>query len=311
MQAGGPKKTTEASSGWMDILESEESGLPDKLISFMCQRLAQLVTYDRLRVVGTDYFTNVIQEMKYEEWIKPTLDVVCIPICVDSLWSLVAVITEPSNTSETTVLQFDSINTVDVAETQREQICEFLRKAGVKNPVAISVSVPAQENDNDSGLHVLSHFEKIVGAMDRAKEKKDKKDKKLFEYIQNAPYKKILTRADLRKELEDGFTEALYHIAYWGMYERTDETDQDVTNTFWWPCCRISSRLAAKSNPKSQTSEFLPIIWFKKSPNDPLWIHPDDLKPISELKLDWVLANCKFTPEEEKEVSESYNQAMA
>lgn len=284
----------------MDILQSEKSGLPDKLISFMCQRMAQLVTYDRLRVVDTDYFTNVIRKMKDDEWIKPTPIVVCIPICVNSHWSLAAVITEPS---KTTVLQFDSINNKDPVKTQRRQICQFLRKAGVNNPIAISVKVPVQDNANDSGLHVLSNFEKIVGVMDGTQ------DKKLLGDIQKASYKKIFTWANLRKELKDGFTEALYHTAYWGMYVLPDPIVPTVLNKFWWPCRRISRRLAAKSNPMSMPGEMVPIIWFQKRANDPLWILPENLKPISELKLDWVLENCPFDEVEEEEVSESYTQA--
>ena len=291
-QAGGPCIRIDMYYGWMDRVEQNE-WINDDMIMFMCQRMAQVIPYSRLRLLSSHFFDTCILKGKTAFW-KFFQPVVCLPICVNSHWVLVAIVTQLDST---TVFYFDSLNRKNAVKKSAKQVAGFLRAAGLKTVAEKAIKVPVQENGIDCGLHVISHFLTIVSIMDK------NDDDKIAKVISKHKFNSVIERKDLKEEIEDAFSETLYHKAYWGKYAL------DKGTQLWWPCRRISVRFAKRLSGSQRQPKKVPVIWFKKEKDDSIWVFPNHLEPLFAFSLEEMIQKCTFIDDEEALLRLAYEQA--
>ena len=292
-QAGGPLCSIQMFHGWMDCIEGDQ-WLNDDMIRFMCVRMAQVVPFERLRLLSSHYYDTVILGDKVSKW-DAQQPVVCLPILSNHHWVLVVIVSDSENKA---VFYFDSLNKKNAVKPAAKVVAAFLRVAGVPNVNVKAIKVPQQDNGNDCGLHVISHFASIVRIVDKFDNEKIAKE------ISRYKFNTIIDRAEAKKDIEDAFSEALYHKAYWGKYSSVGSP------TMWWPCRRISVRLAKRLDPSKRPAGKIPVIWMKKEIGDILWVMSDHLKPLSESTLGEMIAQCSFTVEETDLLRIAYAQAI-
>lgn len=201
-----------------------------------------------------------------------------------------------STENKTTVFYLDSLNKKNVVKEVGVTIAKFLRDVGAPSVEAKAIKTPRQLNENYCGLHVVSHFNMIVRAIDRHS------DDELVEVIETASFRSIIKRSEFSSGIEDAIVGLLYRSAYWGLCSSEN-------STMWWPCRRVSPRLASRLDTSSTSaSQKIPVIWFKKVKGDTMWIHPAEIKPLVNLTLDQVIEQSELVQGELELLREAYAQ---
>lgn len=300
-QIGGPSMTCNIGHGWMDILGSNR-WFSDDMVSFYCRRFAQVIPFKRLRMLESQAYNTIVRAEAKDKWARGVGDAkfVCMPICQNYHWSLVIV---ARTATKPLVFCLDSKNSRNKVKPVAKAVAKFLSTS-----TAIPISVPVQPNDDDCGLHVVSHMLTFVQMLNSTP------DSDIVDKLQQVPFDKILERDELRKETTDAIAEMMYERAYWGRCALT------AGEWFWWPCRRISPSFALKLQPSmrsptthkkrsSKTKEQVPVVWFERNIDDISYVLPTELVSLSTFSIDSVQDQCPYEDDEKLLLVESYRQA--
>lgn len=299
-QPHAPRVQYVLSHGWFDIIESN-AWLNDDLVSFMCHRYLQIFSYTKVRLLSPHQYQINFKHQKFADWMESLPEVTILPVCEHNHWSLVCITINES----ITVIHFDSKNARNRFKQVAKSVYNTFRdhEALVTNITRKSVffkvmQVPEQSNNYDCGVHVISHVITLMKAIDGS----DWTD--VCGDIKKRQFKKILSREQLKTELEDALGERLYHRAYWGKWHYDDDPDN------WWICRRITTRMAKKIDPKSSVKTRVPIIWLDRSKGDVLWANADGLIPIDWMSLEEAIAQSNYTSSQEAALRRSYESIV-
>jgi uncharacterized membrane protein YdfJ with MMPL/SSD domain len=222
------------------------------------------------------------------------------PICQNCHWSLVIV---ARTAAKPLVFCLDSINSRNKVKPVAKAVAKFLSTS-----MAIPISVHVQQNEDDCGLHVVSHMLTFIQMLSSTP------DSDIVDKLQQVPFDKILERDELRNETTDATAETMYERAYWNRCALT------AGEWFWWPCRRIPQAFALKLQPSMRspttrkkrsrkTMEQVPVVWFEGNIDDISYVLPTELFSLSAFTIDDVQDQCTYEDDEKLLLVESYRQA--
>ncbi len=294
-QSGGPVIRISLERGWLDRIENNE-WLSDDMVWFMCQRAAQLIPYNRLRIFNSHYYQTIIKPFRIGTWIDQP-PIIFLPICDENHWTLLLIISLPD---KTLLYYLDSLNKQCKFKNVASTMATFLRLRRVPTVYEHVIKVPVQSNAVDCGLHVISHVISLIGILDKHD------DMEFVKAINKYKFCYIMNRADIKMELEDAFCESLYYPAYWARYT-------SGSRELWWPCRRISLKFAKRIDPFMDNLNLIPVIWFKKEKEkeNAIWVDRSHIHKLNKFTLDYVLKTCNFTKEERDLLKDAYDQARS
>ena len=288
LQVGGNIQHYPMYHGWNEIVEHEKA-MPASMVAFLGARVIQLVPYQRLRML------SAMSPMDTCEWEDPLPPVVCIPICDEGYWVLVAVIIVKRGT---TVFLFDGRTTNDKSIVAGA-VKEYLSACGVTKIASHISKVPVQDCHDASGYHLISHLVDLVRVVN------DTKDEYISSEVKKTKFATILPKKMIRSFFEDALSERLYNRAYWGKY------CYQPKHFKWWPCQKISPEYAKLMCPNKNASRQVPIVWFDKQAADIIWIPQSWIIPLEEKSLEEVIESGEYSKDEIELLRISYSRSIA
>ena len=302
-QYGGELQQVNIQSGWMDKIANNH-WLNDDLVWFFSMKAACLVSRSELLMASPHFYTTIILKGRIDKW-PLSSRVVCLPVCVNQHWSLIATTSKVSLTGErtATIYHFDSLNSRMKLKQPVREVESFLKKCGVTRPQTRLIKVPAQANDYDCGLHVIQNATSIVKLL--------AKQNDIDTLIQGHQFVYSLDRTSLIEELQEIPLEALKANAYWGYFEDIEDEKRHP-----WPCRRVSSsfakRLVQNDEDLDNDEDLIPVSWINRAPGDPLisWIKECWVKPIGVLSLKAALAHYTTDPDERERFLDAYQYSL-
>ncbi len=282
--------------GWFDTIERNQ-WLTDDIVSFNCHRYVQLFPYSKVRLLSPHLYQINFRDGILARWMGSLPEVVILPVCECNHWTLICIVFD----TIVTVLYFDSKNPRNYVKPVCKAVYSTVKKMvgyPTKTVVEKAIAVPVQTNDHDCGIHVISHVASLAKALDSSTWKDISRD------IQRWSFDTIISREELKLDMQDAMGECLYHRAYWCKWRY----DDDSCN--WWLCKRIGKRLASWLDKRSVASNLVPIFWFDKGKNDVMWVSRKSLIPIDDMTIDQVIAASNFDEEHLEMLHRSYASAV-
>ena len=296
-QVGGDSPPAFIFPGWGRCLEDEDVPLPSDLIRFLCYRIVQLIPYKRLRLMDIDFEGD---QLVIEGWLGSPPPVACVPLDDHGFWILMVIV---NCRGITHILTLDGRpnNESAVANGTCDRFKSFIERSGVATS-SNEVPIRLNRKSSQSGLEMVDHLIRVVRIVHTAKH-----PRQIATSIKNISTTYVKTpriqKSELKTMFEDSLIEKIYDRAYWGHYQ--------VKQTLnWWPCRRFAISYGLLMSTKKRIDpESVPVVWFDMEPGDEIWMNPNELVPLSQMSLEEVIKNGKFSAKDIERLRESYRQA--
>lgn len=171
-------------------------------------------------------FYKTLKNGNSSNWLSPAPPIVCIPVYENNVWVLIVVITTEDKTK---IFYFH-----DMGKEAAKGIGLFIQSSGSINVSTKGIDIISRRfNDSTYGLAMIGTFMEIIKLID------GHEDCELIKAIKHNAFDQNISHGDVKDDIQDTFGEILYHQSYWAKYS-------SGSDEMWWPCRRISSRLAKK-----------------------------------------------------------------